>query len=58
MKTKLILVLIEGFTLLLLLWMIAPFTINIGKVPNQLLMQAGVSSEPCWNISVIGMGNS
>lgn len=37
MKTKLILVLIEGFTLLLLLWMIAPFTINIGKVPNQLL---------------------
>lgn len=37
MKTKLILVLIEGFTLLLLLWMIAPFIINIGKVPNQLL---------------------
>lgn len=37
MRTKLILVLIEGFTLLLLLWMIAPFIINIGKVPNQLL---------------------
>lgn len=37
MKTKLILVLIEGFTLLLLLWMIAPFIINIGKVPKQLL---------------------
>lgn len=35
--TKLILVLIEGYTLLLLLWMIASVIPNIGKIKNQLL---------------------
>lgn len=35
--TKLILILIEGYTLLLLLWMIASVIPNIGKIKNQLL---------------------